>query len=151
MTFMEDQSAVEPGLGVAGPLYSIGWLAPLHPFPKGRCENEFMQGLFSLCVDPWQPRGVNAGYHRCEWCILSGGPGSIVMGNESAVLGANIVYVPGRDRVFVAPSLILHYCDSHEYLPPVDFRRAVTACPPMKSLDYFKALRAAGLVLSKHV
>jgi hypothetical protein len=35
--------------------------------------------------------------------------------------------------------------DWHEYRPPEDFRAAVLACPPMRSMAYLAAIRAAGL------
>jgi hypothetical protein len=56
-------------------------------------------------------------------------------------MGTANVFVPAGDVVFVAPSLLLHYIDSHEYQPPSEFQRAVKACPPMKSMAYLKAVK----------
>jgi hypothetical protein len=43
--------------------------------------------------------------------------------------------------------LIVHYMNAHGYLPPSEFCDAVMACPPMQSMPYLKALRAAGVSL----
>jgi hypothetical protein len=52
----------------------------------------------------------------------------------------------GSRRLFyVAPSLVLHYVDAHEYLPPESFQRAVMACPPMRSMEYLRAISRHGL------
>jgi hypothetical protein len=47
--------------------------------------------------------------------------------------------------VYVAPSLVVHYIDAHQYAPPDAFQHAVTSCPPMRSMDYFKAIRKHGI------
>ena len=33
-----------------------------------------------------------------------------------------------------------HYIDAHEFQPPPEFQRAVMSCPPMRSMEYFKAI-----------
>ena len=39
---------------------------------------------------------------------------------------------------------ITHYIAAHWYRPPDVFLEAVRACPPMRSMDYMKALLANG-------
>ena len=56
-------------------------------------------------------------------------------------MGISKLWLPDDGIVYVAPSLILHYIDAHGYSPPVEFREAVIACPPMRSIDYLKAIR----------
>ena len=46
--------------------------------------------------------------------------------------------------VYVAPSLILHYIDSYRYSPPVAFQEAVISYPPMRSMEYLKAILKNG-------
>jgi hypothetical protein len=102
-----------------------------------------VRAFFQLCQEPW---GIaSAGLHRCDLCVLSGGPGSVRLEGVSVWLGARDVFVPAGDRVYVAQTLALHYLDWHEYRPPEDFRAAVLACPPMRSMAYLAAIRAAGL------
>jgi hypothetical protein len=65
-------------------------------------------------------------------------------GGLQIAMGANDLYVPGQGVVFVAPSLIAHYIDAHEYAPPAAFQDAVEACPPMRSVAYLRALLKNG-------
>ena len=67
------------------------------------------------------------------------------IGDNDIMLGAANVFVPSDEAIYVAPSLVLHYIDAHAYLPPEEFRRAVEACPPMRSIEYLKALRRHGV------
>lgn len=55
-------------------------------------------------------------------------------------MGTSNLFVPAEGFLYVAPSLILHYMDAHDYSPPVDFQRAVMACPAMRSMEYLKAV-----------
>ncbi|AMV29564.1 hypothetical protein VT84_34535 [Gemmata sp. SH-PL17] len=59
-------------------------------------------------------------------------------------MGVSNLWLPGDGFLFVAPSLILHYMDAHEYSPPDEFQEAVRACPPMRSMAYLKALLKNG-------
>jgi hypothetical protein len=60
-------------------------------------------------------------------------------------MGSANVFVPGEACVYVAPSLILHYIDTHAYAPPDVFWEAVRACPPMRSMAYLKLVHTLGL------
>jgi hypothetical protein len=62
------------------------------------------------------------------------------------------LYVPANQVIYVAPELIVHYIDAHQYLPPQVFIDAVLACPEMRSMDYLKALLRGGgnKLLSQH-
>ena len=81
------------------------------------------------------------GTHSCDFCRISGGPGRFDLDHVTAILGASNLFVPTNDRLFVAPSLILHYIDAHDYSPPPAFCDAVIACPEMRSMDYLKLIR----------
>jgi hypothetical protein len=127
---------------------AVGWLEPEHPHAKGPLDERFIGRLMELLIDPWQPAAA-AGLHRCGFCRFSGGPGSVRYapergGSFTVVVGAANLYVPGRDGIYVAPSLIAHYIDAHEYLPPREFVDAVCACPDMRSAAYLRAIREVG-------
>jgi hypothetical protein len=121
----------------------VGWLNPSEDFDRGEVSHEFVAALFRLLLNPWQP-GIAMGFHSCPFCRFSGGPSSFSMleSNDSVTLGRDNVYVPADGRVFVAPSLVIHYIDAHQYRPPDDFQAAVLNCPEMRSMAYLKALRA---------
>ena len=46
--------------------------------------------------------------------------------------------------ILVAPSLVLHYIDAHQYLPPAEFISAVLRCPEVGSPEYVRALLEGG-------
>ncbi len=123
-----------------GKLVAVGWLARGHDFPRGDVASAFIARLHHLLVNPWQPC-LAMGRHSCDFCRVSGGPGQFTLNNVPAILGATNLFVPTNDRLFVAPSLILHYIDAHDYMPHPDFCDAVMACPEMRSMDYLRLVR----------
>lgn len=118
--------------GGAPNIVAVGWLERGHAHPVGVIAVEVFEKLAALLTDPWQP-AVAGGGHACDLCLY-----------KPEAMGGNNVYVPGDGKVFVAPELILHYMNAHQYWPPDEFCRAVIACPPMRSPAYRKALLAAG-------
>lgn len=112
-------------------LRAVGWLGRESEWPKGSVPSEFLDKLKELCADPWQPI-VSAGGHQCDLCQFDG-----------PCFGSN-VFVPYRGSIYVAPVGIVHYIVAHWYRPPEEFIQGVLACPPMRSVDYLKALLANG-------
>jgi hypothetical protein len=145
MTYYEDLSRMsDPRLA----LVAVGWLEPEHPYVKGDVEERFFARLMELLVEPWQPFAA-AGRHECRFCAFSGGPGTVsyaarVGQHVNVSIGWANVFVPGRDVLYMAPSTIAHYIDSHGYKPPAEFVDAVLACPEMKSAAYLRAIHAVG-------
>lgn len=127
-----------------GKLVAIGWLARGHPFAKGAVNIDFFEALAALAVDPWQPFAT-AGVHGCDFCKFTGGPTELTLGELRVPMGCANLFVPTPACVFVTPSLVLHYLDAHEYAPPQVFLRAVEGCPPMRSMEYLKAIRSHGI------
>ncbi|MCP3163829.1 DUF7919 family protein [Myxococcus qinghaiensis] len=125
-------------------LLSVGWLEEGHSFTQGVVSEDFFEALVRLCVNPWQPVAF-AGRHECSLCRFSGGPGTLVYRDMTVSFGGANVFVPGADRVFVAPTSVVHYIDAHGYAPPREFQAAVMGCPEMRSMAYLKALKARGL------
>ena len=115
-------------------LIAVGYLAQGEPFSRGPIGEVFVGALLDLLLDPWQP-SVAAGFHRCEFCWVSGGPQRLQYADRSIPLGASNLYVPHEGKIFVSPSLIAHYVDAHEYAPPQVFQEAVLRFPPMRSLS----------------
>ena len=50
------------------------------------------------------------------------------------------MWVPTAEAVYVAPEMVVHYVTDHGYLPPDEFRRAVTDCPPQGSPEFMRLL-----------
>jgi hypothetical protein len=124
-------------------LIAVGWLDPGDPFNQGPVSADFFSKLTGLLVNPWQP-AIPMGRHECGFCRFSGGPGVFRYDGLEVHVGISNVFVPAGGFLYVAPSLILHYIDSHGYSPPDDFQRAVLGCPPMRSIEYLKAVLTNG-------
>jgi hypothetical protein len=136
-----------PPFDNASKLIAVGWLEPGHDYQSGEVEPAFIQKLVDMLIDPWQP-AVAGGRHSCGFCRFTGGPTSFRFGNSASSsvvqMGVSNLWLPSDGCLFVAPSLVLHYMDAHGYAPPVEFQEAVFACPPMRSMDYLKAVLKHG-------
>jgi len=129
-------------------LIAVGWLAPGHEYSHGSVTSEFFRALALLLVEPWQPM-VFWGRASCFLCRFSSGPADVEYEGMKLNVGWANLFVPGANCVFVAPSLIAHYIDSHDYSPPVEFQEAVLNCPPMRSMAYLKAIQAKSAFLTR--
>jgi hypothetical protein len=147
MHFSDLTPLLIPPLEASSQLIAVGWLEPGHDYQRGEVLPEFVRKLVDLLVDPWQP-AVALGRHSCGFCRFTGGPTSICFGsvavNTVVKIGVSNLWLPADGFLFVAPSLILHYMDSHGYSPPVAFQEAAIACPPMRSMEYLKAVLKNG-------
>jgi hypothetical protein len=110
---------------------AVGWIDAQAGYPTGPTDPAAFEKLVELCKAPWTPLAA-AGFHRCRLCQYDGPP----MKNE--------IYIPGRGCIYAAPTGIVHYVAAHRYQPPPVFIDAVLACPPMRSMDYKRALLANG-------
>ena len=119
---------------------AVGWLESDHEYSRGPVTEELVARLTQLLVNPWQP-WVTMGWHNCEFCRFSRGSRQFTFENTTIDMGISNLFVPAADTIFVAPSLIVHYIDAHEYSPPQQFQNAVLACPEMRSMKYLKAIR----------
>ena len=136
MTTLADKTPLE-----SPNLRAVGWLGRDLAFARGDVDGAFVEKLAALASNPWQPGGAHAGLHRCELCRFSGGPSGVRIGEHTVGIGVNNVFVPDGALCWVAPASIVHYIDAHEYQPPSEF----LACPQMRSMDYLRALHAAGV------
>ena len=143
MTWFADLAPLTYFTRQPGSLRAIGWLNANHGYAKGPVAEEDFARLCELLVDPWEPGGFT-GSHACDLCRFTSGPTNVHFRKSSVSVGHANLFLPAGDVLFVAPSLVVHYIDAHEYQPPPVFWEAVRACPPMRSLAYKKALLAAG-------
>jgi hypothetical protein len=129
-------------------LLAVGWLGAGHEYTTGTVSEAFFAALVRLLADPWQPV-VATGRAVCGFCRFSGGPSQLSYAGSMVPLGVANLYVAGDDKVLVAPSLVAHYIDAHEYKPPTVFQEAVLASAPMKSISYLRDMKARGLPIAK--
>lgn len=128
------------GPGWADRLVAIGWVESIVERTDDSVDERFFELLTTMLVDPWQPFAAG-GFHRCLMCRFTGGPATLQYGSRRVQIGANNLFVPDGNRVFVAPSSIVHYIDAHGYCPPLAFQQAVRNSPVMRSMDYLKSIR----------
>lgn len=106
-------------------LRAVGWLGRESDFRKGSVDVTVYRRLLELLSNPFQPI-VTPGFHECELCQFDRAPGS-----------ANL-YIPGDGFLYVAPELIGHYINVHDYRPPDEFCAAVMTCPDTHGMEYKK-------------
>jgi len=147
VTFYEDLASCDYFGAWESSLVAIGWLEANQPIVTGEVSQAFLLKLVELCQKPVQRRfiGCMMGLHRCGICAAKGiyTERSLVVIGKRLEVGQTNLFVPAKDdaRVFVAPSLIVHYITEHQYCPPVEFQEAVLACPRMGSWSYYSAMR----------
>jgi hypothetical protein len=124
-------------------LLPVGWLEPGHPYAEGEPGRDFVAALAGLLADPWKALSFR-GWHGCSCRRFPRTAATFRLRRVPGRRGVHNLFVPGRRCVFVAPELILHYIDAHGYCPPKVFQTAVLSCPPMRSIDYFKAIVRRG-------
>ena len=83
---------------------NIGWLDSEHPFSASEPSLDLLRALLKLVQHPVR---ISPGLHSCPFCGTAAGTGEI------EVVGLAVIYV--------APTLIIHYVDAHQYCPPDEF------------------------------
>lgn len=132
MAWFEDLSfCAYFGADAATALRAVGWLESGRAFTTGSVPRPVFDKLLELRTNPWQPM-VAVGIHNCDLCLYDG------------EAGLTNLFIPGAGFIYVCPELIVHYMNAHAYAPPEEFCRAVLACPPMRSVNYLKALLTNG-------
>lgn len=124
MTHYPDGS--ETTMVLQGPyVRAVGWLSIEHDFPKGPTDPEFRRRLRKFAEQWWASTealglAIFMGVHECEFCESAGREPAMASGDFG---------VPCGEILFIAPEMIAHYVEQHDYLPPEDFIAAVMASP----------------------
>lgn len=108
---------------------AIGWLEGGHPFTRGAVPAEFLDRL-KAHVSSAHQEVIYMGVHTCTLCKT---------GDRRA--GRVNLLIPTAEFLYVAPELIVHYVDAHEYRPPAEFVTAVLNCPDQASAEFLELLR----------
>jgi hypothetical protein len=66
------------------------------------------------------------GWHSCELCRVA------------PARGVYNVWIPSDAALYVAPELVVHYIEAHQYRPPDEFIAAVLACPEQGTAEYLR-------------
>lgn len=122
--FYPDLSPYEYSDG-ASDLLNVGRLGTAGVgYAKGAVPPHIRDRLVRLAREP---ANVMRGLHHCELCDAES-PVIVTVSDEPdavACLGSGEIHVSSATRVYAAPTLIVHYIDAHEYLPPYEFLEAV--------------------------
>lgn len=106
---------------------AAGWLGLSQPYTRGPVSPGFATRLreFVRLADE-SARSLYfpacAGFHICEFCNQD---------RDSRNFG-----VPAGAVLFVAPAMIGHYVEHHEYAPPAEFIAAIVASPLPGTPEY---------------
>lgn len=116
---------------------NIGWIEGTKQINRGKVSQEFLDNLWEYMKCPMhRMRGL-----YCNVC-LDGERNyfkAVYNGYEIKLGDAEIRVIDKKeDCVYAAPTLILHYIISHNYLPPSEFINAVIDGPKPGSKEYSK-------------
>ena len=146
MTYFADLSECTYfGSEFAEKLRAVGWLEHNKNHSTGEVSEKFFERLCELLGDPWNPIDF-CGSHECDFCRFSQktNENTKYKKREIKITSCVNLFVPGDGFIYVAPELIAHYIDAHNYSPPEEFCRAVMRCPEMSSKKYLKAMLKNG-------
>jgi hypothetical protein len=62
-------------------------------------------------------------------------------GSRRITVGASNLFIPGSSKVYIAPSMLLHYILRHKYRAADEFCDALLSCPAIGTRTYFEVLR----------
>ena len=116
-------------------LCAVGWLEQSHSFRTGTVPSAVVSKLKEMLEQMRSAYFHYAfrGLHDCSLC-----PGTFRLTESYLNL-----FVPGASVIYIAPAGIVHYIETHSYLPPEVFLDAVLRCPKCTSAGYREALSVA--------
>lgn len=107
----------------------VGWLDSHHSFNKGSVPKGFSDKLLQI-IDTQTSSfdlhvNVIRGTHDCNFCNEEIWLNNHLERRLRRPLGMSELWVPNSGGWFASPTLIYHYVERHEYLPPEDYVNAV--------------------------
>jgi hypothetical protein len=130
-------------------LIAIGWLAEDLPGEPKDPQSllSIADGLVRIWLARVDPFGVTMGRHGCGLCGKPADrapPTELVYNGYRMSLGSGFIAVPAPGRLYVAPSLVIHYVLAHGYEPPSAFCAALAQCPDPTTPAYERAVLREG-------
>lgn len=100
-------------------IINIGWLSHEFSFDKGKINADIKNKILEIIY--LKQCNVTRGLHRCDFCKSE----NFVTNNNNIkiLLGHAEIWIPSINGNFIyaSPTLIYHYIDQHNYLPPADY------------------------------
>ena len=104
-------------------IFNVGWLDNNHIYNIGETDKIIVKKLEVILLNKSPCSSIvneMRGVYECPFC----GSDRIIINidGEKILLGNSEVWVPAKEgHVYVAPSLIHHYINEHNYAPPQEF------------------------------
>lgn len=105
---------------------NVGWLSKGVDFSKGTVPVNFLNKLFAIIKR--KEINVTRGIHDCELCN-SDDFIYVRLNQDSVLLGHGEIWIPSLSGqiIYASPTLIYHYIEKHNYLPPFDYIDSIIA------------------------
>ncbi len=103
-------------------VYNIGWLDDQYEYRKGYVAPKIIRKL--VRIGERMDVNICRGAHFCQYCYKNP---TFQIENKNHPRGNGEIWLPNKSftKVYVAPKLILHYIQAHQYLPPKEFIDAI--------------------------
>jgi len=101
-------------------LVNCGWLDGEHDYVHGYVSPELIERLLRLAAR-YEVR--TRGFHCCPFCKDCNV--SMPLGDEDVHLGSAEIRITSGATTYVAPNLLPHYIEKHQYMPPQEVLRAI--------------------------
>jgi hypothetical protein len=107
-------------------LLNVGWIDCNVTFRTGTAPSEL---IYKVALATRLLRNPMRGIHGCPFCghehIF------VQLDGEEFLLGMSEVWLPSptSETIYIAPSLLLHYIEAHNYVPPAQVAQDVLALP----------------------
>jgi hypothetical protein len=105
----------------------VGWLDPQHPYTQGssiESQQQLARVLRYLLSNAPVGLSIFLGHHTCEFC---GENPTFLYGGRSVLMGSADFQIKSDNVSYLAPALMIHYVERHNYLPPREFLEATIA------------------------
>lgn len=140
MAYFPDLTTSSPVLS-GDTIRAVGWLERAYGYPTGKVTgpSRFLRNLLAIRLGARHAQSIpflsdSMGTHECDFCSGHHDTGEL--------------FVPFGSLLYVAPTMIVHYVQVHDYLPPLEFVKAVNNCPLPSSPEYREALQFAFAALA---
>lgn len=108
---------------------AVGWLENGKPYEQGQTPQEIIDKTYGFTKTPGM-FVYFCGYHVCDFCDY-----------VNIELGAQTILIAYKGQIYICPALVVHYMESHSYLPPAEFIEAVLNYDHGSAMEYFEKIR----------
>ena len=102
-------------------IVNVGWLDIKNDFPTGNLDIDVLNTLKKLSE---KPKNICRGFHECDICIS---PNTETEFKEIFIRekGNGEIHITDIETTYIAPVMIVHFIEKHNYLPPIEFINAI--------------------------